>query len=214
MPPIAHEGAVRLWKERKDAKVWREHLDAYEERLRALNRGERFRQLDETLRSALPKKVAERGHITAREYCDVVEWKLARGKHRPALMNYARALSEEAVQKASASAFERAAEAKTSVGDAMTPLIALKGCGPATASAIMMLADERYPFFSDEALCVVIGNGKSDSERYSLPRYKEFMNALQRRCDELGAPDLTPAKLERALWSAAALTIPKKVSKK
>ena len=78
----------------------------------------------------------------------------------------------------------------------------------------MVLADERYPFFSDEALCVVIGNGKSDSDRYSMPRYKEFMNALQRRCDELGAPDLTPAKLERALWSAAALTIPKKASKK
>jgi len=214
MPPIAHEGAVRLWKERKDVQAWREHLDAYEERLRALNRGERCVQLDAMVRSDLPKNVAERGYITAREYCDVVEWKLARGKHRPALMNYARAISEEAVRKASTDAFERAAEAKVSVGDAMAPLIALKGCGPATASAIMVLADERYPFFSDEALCVVIGNGKSDSDRYSMPRYKEFMNALQRRCDELGAPDLTPAKLERALWSAAALTIPKKASKK
>jgi hypothetical protein len=39
------------------------------------------------------------------------------------------------------------------------------------------------------------------------------MKALQRKCDDIGADDLTPAKLESALWSAAALTMPKKIAK-
>jgi hypothetical protein len=39
------------------------------------------------------------------------------------------------------------------------------------------------------------------------------MKALHRKCDDLGADDLTPAKLESALWSAAALTMPKKMAK-
>jgi hypothetical protein len=94
----------------------------------------------------------------------------------------------------------------------MAPFIALKGCGPATASILMAVGDERFPFFSDEALAVVIGNGANDKDRYSAARYNEFMKALNRKCDDLGANDLTPAKLESALWSAAALTIPKKAN--
>ena len=38
------------------------------------------------------------------------------------------------------------------------------------------------------------------------------MKALQQRSDELGAEDLTASKLETALWSAAALTMPRKAS--
>ena len=233
MPPIAHRGAVDLWAVTSDPEPWRAALRSYARRVDGLNRGEALTRLNEKIQTTLPRAIERRrarddegdpwwtrgGYITKEEYVDVVSWKLGRGKTRPGLLNYAKALSEESVREASARAFAQASEmsgggSKKKLGDAMAPLIALRGCGPATASAVMALVDERFPFFSDEALVVVIGNGDRDSERYSLPRYKQFMAALQRRSDELGAPELTPSMLERALWSEAALTIPKKATLK
>jgi hypothetical protein len=227
MPPIAHEGAIKLWNG-GDREQWRAHAAAYDERLRALNLGERLSKLDAFVRKELPKTIAQRratsatsddwGYIKKDEYVRVVEWKLARGKTRPGLMKYAQALSERDVESASREAYRLAhaseggkRNSKGKIADAMAPFIALKGCGPATASILMAVGDERFPFFSDEALAVVVGNGGND--RYSAARYHEFMKALHRKCDDLGADDLTPAKLESALWSAAALTMPKKMAK-
>jgi hypothetical protein len=226
MPPIAHESAIKLWK-CEDVEQWREHAAAYDARLGALNRGERLSKLDAFVRKELPETIAKRraasvtsddwGYMKKDEYVRVVEWKLARGKTRPGLMKYAQALSEGDVESASREAYRLAhaggeGKSKSKFVDSMAPFIALKGCGPATASILMAVGDERFPFFSDEALAVVIGNGANDKDRYSAARYNEFMKALNRKCDDLGANDLTPAKLESALWSAAALTIPKKAN--
>ena len=227
MPPVAHPNAVALWKS-KDVKAWRAAIEAYDTRLDALNRGERLKALDAFVRIERPRKVASRAEkasgstdsgarLFKDEYVKVVDWKLSRGKFRPGLMKYAQALDDDAIQRASKEAFALAHSKdgrKGNLVDAMNPLIALRGCGPATASAFMACADERFPFFSDEALAVVIGNGNNDKDRYSLPRYREFMKALQQRSDELGAEDLTASKLETALWSAAALTMSRKVSGK
>ena len=227
MPPVAHPNAVTLWKS-TSVEAWRTAIEAYDARLDALNRGERLKALDAFVRIELPRRVksrAEKGggsrdsgaRLFKDEYVKVVDWKLSRGKFRPGLMKYARALDDDAIVRASKEAFALAhskdgRKGKGDLVDAMNPLIALRGCGPATASAFMSCADDRFPFFSDEALAVVIGNGNNDKDRYSLPRYREFMKALQQRSDELGAEDLTASKLETALWSAAALTMPRKAS--
>jgi hypothetical protein len=210
MPPIAHPGAVELWKVKNDAKKWRAELSEYKTRLRALGKP-KLEKLDDAI-DGLPEKINRDGRLSKTDYVTVVEWKLTRGKTRPGLLKYAQGQTEEGVRKATEEAFALARKAKND-GDlitAMDPLLALKGIGPATAAAYMSFADERYPFFSDEALVVVIGLGVNDKDRYSLPRYRDFLKALERRCEELNDDELTPSKLEKALWSAAAKTMPRK----
>ena len=65
---------------------------------------------------------------------------------------FADATTDEQVISASTVSFARLAEGD--VDAAMNALIALKGCGPATASAILAVRDETIPFMSDELLIV------------------------------------------------------------
>ena len=106
-------------------------------------------------------------------------------------MKHARVLDDEhdrlASKEASLAHSKDGRKGKGDLVDAMNPLIALRGCGPATASAFMSCADDRFLSFRMKLWQSRIGNGNNDKDRYSLARYREFMKALQQRSDELGA---------------------------
>eukprot|EP00850_Spirogloea_muscicola_P004344 SM000018S03709 [mRNA] locus=s18:971871:972639:+ [translate_table: standard] len=86
-------------------------------------------------------------------------------------------------------------------------LAALKGVGPATASAVLAAyAPEAAAFMSDEAMEAVLDGPKE----YTLRRYLSFAEALQAKAKELGrlqeaGAALTTSDLERALWATAVL---------
>jgi hypothetical protein len=215
MPPIAHPEAVTLWKD-KSSTAWVASYDAYDDRVRALNDA-KLAKLDAFVTRELPELVEGREpwHITRDEYVKIVDWKLTRGKNRPGLLNRAKELKDDTVREASTLAFAkaRAAKSEAEMISALAPLTDLRGCGPATASAVMAIVDERFAFYSDEAFVVAIG---SKASNYTLARYRDFLHAMTRKCEELNDKSnaLTVSRLERALWSAASLSMAKKIVKK
>lgn len=96
--------------------------------------------------------------IHASEYSKVVQWKLKRGRWRPRLQAFADDTTQHEVVDASRQAY--VALQTADIKQALAPLIFLKGCGPATASAILALADDSVPFMSDELLLAAQGEGK------------------------------------------------------
>ena len=104
------------------------------------------------------------------------------------------------------------------VGAAIDALCALKGVGPATATALVSAADPSVPFLSDEALTAVLG-----AREYSRPAALRVTAALRQRAEELNgvqqqqegkgkeekgkscssSSSWTASKVERALWSAS-----------
>lgn len=97
-------------------------------------------------------------HITRAEYVKLVSWKLKRGKARPFLQSYANALSENDVVFASNAAINDMQEDDPML--ALKPLLKLRGCGPATASALLAALSPSYPFMSDELLATTLGTLK------------------------------------------------------
>jgi len=127
-------------------------------------------------------------HLVKAELVRLVEWKLARGKFRP-LLRYARELREADVVAATAPAFEPGADFEASVG----ALVALRGVGPATASAVLSVARDDWPFMSDEAL-----NATAGGRTYTLPR----LRALVEQLADLGRRwGVSPAEAEKVLYA-------------
>jgi hypothetical protein len=83
----------------------------------------------------LPGAVAARDppHVTSGEFVKLVEYKLKRGKWRPKLLDYAKAVSAEAAKAATSQALDKAAcqgpEKETRLGEAVKTLLKLKVCG-------------------------------------------------------------------------------------
>lgn len=100
---------------------------------------------------------------------------------------------------------------KGKIVDVMVLFIVLKGCGLVMVLIFMVVGDERFLFFSDEAFVVVVGNGGND--RYFVVWYYEFMKVLYCKCDDFGVDDFILVKFESVLWSVAALTMSKKMAK-
>jgi len=211
MPPVVHPRAKALW-ETEDVQEWSKAFSAYDDNVRG-RKSTKLTELDAFVTKEVPRRITERSppHITGEEYVKIVEWKLTRGKNRPGLLNRAKELREDVVREASTKAFAAAREAKkeNELVQALAPLTDLKGCGPATASAVMSLCDERYAFFSDEAFVVAIGNKSSN---YTLARYRDFLHAISRKFEQLNdkTNTLTVSRLERALWSAASQSMTNK----
>lgn len=197
--------AAALWRS-SNAAEWLASLQDYEQQIDAVQK-DGLKELDSWYRS-LPDTIAERKHtthITADELVRIVAWKLKRGKWRPRLLDFARAHSDDMVRSASAEAFRLAASGTTEdASAALAPLTKLKGIGPATASAVLAVAQPAYPFMSDEAMAAAV----QGPLKYTVPEYVQLVEALQGKAAELnidsGEHVWTASDVERSLYSCAA----------
>jgi hypothetical protein len=210
MPPAATADTTRLWKS-DDPAEWRKALDAYPDRLAALN-DPKLQELDAWFWGSLGDAIRARdpNRLTAPELVRVVEWKLARGKFRPNLVKFARAHTEATAGEATGEALKRFADAtdknkkrdKNWLAACLAPLVALKGIGPATASAVLAAATPFIPMMSDELIAVALPNATS-SQMYSMPRLQALVEATAFKAKRVG---MTPREVERAIFAEAAKT--------
>jgi hypothetical protein len=156
----------------------------------------RLPELDTWYREDLPRAISSREprHATLEELVRVTEWKMARGVWRAPNLVLVRGNDAAAVA-------ETSARALAAVPDATAPvrlLAALKGVGPATASAVVAAAaPDRYPFF-DELVAAQLP--ELGPVKWTLGYYARYAEALRREAARLG-PEWTPVMLERALWA-------------
>lgn len=188
----------------KDVNVWKEALSTYTSQVQSLSLSKNkpnLVSLNQFYCNELPSLIHQRNpnpFITTQELSKLMQWKLTRGKWRPRLLDFVSALDEDVVKRASEKAFESLPD----ISKAISELSALKGVGPATASAVLAaFAPNLTPFMSDEAMQAALGNSKD----YTLKQYLIFANKLQEKAKELSSEDtsFTPSDVERALWSCA-----------
>lgn len=156
--------------------VWQNQLSSYSRALESRQTHEKkpdLVDLDRFLWQELPEALPRRDpqYITSDEYSHIVRWKLKRGKWRPRLQKFADDTPPDEIVKASQASFDSLRNGQ--LKEALAHLVALKGCGPATASAVLAAADENLPFMSDELLLETQGQQK----KYTLPvrhRHKSF----------------------------------------
>jgi len=211
MPPAATADTTRLWKS-DDPAEWRKALDAYPDRLAALN-DPKLQELDAWFWGSLGDAIRARdpNRLTAPELVRVVEWKLARGKFRPNLVKFARAHTEATAGKATSEALKRFGS--SSNGDdrnknknwleaCLAPLCDLKGIGPATASAVLAAATPLIPMMSDELIAVALPNATA-SQMYSMQRLQALVDKTRAKANKVG---MTPREVVRAIFAEAART--------
>jgi len=148
-------------------------------------------QLPPALRRAAPR------HGNAALLIILVEWKLLRGKWRPALLDMAKAQTDAAVADAMGKALAALGTSPPSPSPSPSPagpsppaakaraaldaLCALRGVGPATASIVLCAATAgQYPYMGDEALEAALG-----TRGYTAGEYMALAAALQAKAGEL-----------------------------
>ncbi|KAI9095132.1 hypothetical protein DFS34DRAFT_187067 [Phlyctochytrium arcticum] len=195
---------------------WPSALNKYNSALTTLcsraadsSRGDRLRKLDDVLWGTMRETVRDRGHMDATELKDLMEWKLSRGKFRPTLMSQITSNPATLVQKVTSAAYavlknvEKNGQilAAEPILKAIKICVELKGCGPATASAILKVYNDSVPFMSDEVLATFT-TGKL---QYTISAYKKMLDGLIIEAEELndgsGAKEWTPGMCERAVWA-------------
>ncbi|XP_004498943.1 uncharacterized protein [Cicer arietinum] len=188
----------------RDVSIWKEALSTYSSRIQSLSLTKNkpnLISLNDFYCNELPSLLHQRNpnpFITTDELSKLMQWKLTRGKWRPRLLDFVSSLDNAVVKCASEKAFESLPD----ISKAITELSALKGVGPATASAVLAaFAPHLTPFMSDEAMEAALGSSKD----YTLKQYLVFANKLQEKAKELSSEDasFTPSDVERALWSCA-----------
>ncbi|XP_023642209.1 uncharacterized protein LOC17891074 isoform X2 [Capsella rubella] len=148
-----------------DVGIWKEALSSYESRIESLNKPDLV-SLDQFYRIKLPCLLHDRDpnpYLTTSELCQLMKWKLTRGKWRPRLLDFVSSLDDSVVKSASEKAFKSLPD----ISKAVKELTVLKGVGPATASAVLAAyAPDIAPFMSDEELKLKgEWDGPSDIER-------------------------------------------------
>jgi hypothetical protein len=183
---------MSLWAS-DDTAEWRRALDQYPGVVEGLG-VRRLVELDQWWREELPRRLAERAppYLEREELVRLTEWKMKRGVFRPRNLMLVRSNSDELVLEASRRAFALVPDARAPV-DA---LVALKGVGPATASAALAaLRPDTYPFFDDRVAAQIPDLGPP---AFTVPGYLRYAAVLRERAATLG---LTPEQAARALWA-------------
>ncbi|KAG6621880.1 uncharacterized protein IUM83_07441 [Phytophthora cinnamomi] len=135
--------------------------------------------------------------VRQQELQRLMEWKLKKGKWRPQLMKFVAGLGEREVEQTSRDAFKQ-----LKAGDlraATEALCALKGVGPATASAVLAAYDESVPFMADEALEAVAGI--IGPRKYTLPHFLSFSAQLRTKAEWLNEQRAANDD-EQPVWTA------------
>ncbi|KAK3262213.1 hypothetical protein CYMTET_28917 [Cymbomonas tetramitiformis] len=173
MPPSITPAQKKLW-ESKELRDWHTALERYPEAIESKNK-KGLVELDTWYREELPKAIAGRspGYLEQGELVKLMEWKLARGKWRPRLVQFVKDLSADMVVKTTEEALRQMpviVDPKSPKAGALPELCKLKGIGPATGSAILAAAHPQVaPFMSDEAMAASLPPSTS-SDAYSLSR--------------------------------------------
>ncbi|XP_028406694.1 uncharacterized protein LOC114529143 [Dendronephthya gigantea] len=192
----------------EDVEAWQNALAAYGDvlQLKANNNGKAKRDrdlvaLDKWYQDELPQNLKSRDkmYLNLDELCQLMKWKLTRGKFRPRLSDLVKANDGETVEKISLKAFECLPD----VSSAVRELSKLKAVGPATASAILSAgAPNLVPFMADEAMMAIPNLGEIN---YNLPFYMKFVERIDEVLQRLKKKDpngnWTAHKIELALWT-------------
>ena len=195
------EAARALWN-RAACADWLAARDQYGRALEVTG-GPRLVQLDAWFHDELPRLLGLRNPpwLTLDDLVEVVQWKMHRGTYRARNLALVRQNTPDEVESASRDAFA----AMPHPGTPISKLSALKGVGPATASAILAAArPDLYPFFDDVAADAIPDFGRLE---YTAKGYARFSERLRERAALLAvgcpADDWTPHAVECALWAAA-----------
>ncbi|KAF9914576.1 hypothetical protein BX616_008005 [Lobosporangium transversale] len=192
--------------ESTDIAVWEAVLGQYPEALEhhvANKKDDSLLELDQWYQTTLPTLLNKRSpkpFITSKELCQLMSWKLKRGKFRPSLAKLAASNVDTDVKRISLEAF---ALVNSDLKAAITKMAELKGVGPATASAILCAgAPEKVPFMTDETMDSVPGLG---TIVYTIPYYIKFANKVIEKATQLRHMGSTtvhsPHLVEKALWT-------------
>ncbi len=184
---------------------WLEALAGYEAAIAAVPSA-RLVEHDKWYRTELPALLASRrpAYVQHDEMVRITEWKMARGVWRAPNLVLVRGNTPEAVVNASRSAWEQIPHPTKPV----TALVALKGVGAATASALLaVMAPTVYPFFDEDVAAQIPQLGPV---AWTNGYYAKYAVALRERAAKLSASfarEFTPVMVERALWATRAKRI-------
>lgn len=190
--------ALSLWSSDQSS-PWRDALASYDDALGCLPHA-RLRELDAWYRHELPPLVRARAplHLTHDEMVRVTEWKMARGVWRAPNLVLVKSNPPGAVEEATSAA----AGLLTNPAKALAAVTALKGVGPATASAALaIMAPYAFPFFDEIVAGQVTELG---AVAWTAPYYRKYAAALTARAESLRGVlgnEWTATHCERALWA-------------
>ena len=177
--------------------------------------GARLQELDAWQQTALPAAVAAKGSTAGLAHRDVVqtmEWKLARGKWRPRLLSFVQALPPAEAERVVKDAFAVLAAVKEeeeeedrvdeAVREAVAVLTTLKGVGPATASAYLVVAfPGLVPFAEDSSLRLVLGKSKLDYSMDEIVLHARRLRRVAKAWAAAAGKPVTAHDVELALFA-------------
>lgn len=187
-----------LWQSEQESR-WHHALADYDAAIAAVPSA-RLVDHDTWYRTELPALIAARtpGYVRHEEMVRITEWKMARGVWRAPNLVLVRSNTPDSVVQASRAAWEQIPHPSTPV----TALVALKGVGAATASALLaVMAPSVYPFFDEDVAAQVPQLGPV---AWTNGYYAKYAVALRERSAQLSAMfthAFTPVMMERALWA-------------
>lgn len=152
-----------------------------------------LQQLDAHLWTQWPPLIAARTppHITRAELLDAMDWKMKRGAWRGWNVTRAQENSESDVVTFSALALAACPHPRAP----LEKLCALKGVGPATASAVLAaVRPDVYAFYDEEVAEQLPGH---TPVKFTIPHAVAYMDALREKAAQLG---WQPQQVAQALW--------------